>query len=274
MSVFFMRYPKGLKKVLTFSYDDGVKQDKRLVKLFNDYNLKATFNINTGLMDSQKNPNRLCKQEIVELFNNTSHEVAIHSLTHPWLERLPKPVLVSEIIKDKENIEEMFGKIVRGMAYPFGTTSQDVIDVLRQCDVIYARTTTASNSLELYRGDFLRFSPTCHHNSPNLTQLSQKFLNESPTGFPWMLYVWGHSYEFDNDNNWHLIENLCKSMSNAKDVWFATNLEVFEYILAYNSLIFSANGKIVFNPTCKEIFFADNLGNDFKVLPNQTLKLY
>ena len=37
----------GKMKAVTFSYDDGVTQDKRLIELFNKYGLKATFNINS-----------------------------------------------------------------------------------------------------------------------------------------------------------------------------------------------------------------------------------
>ncbi len=42
-------FPDNKYKALTFSYDDGVEQDRRLVKLFNQYNLKATFNLNSGM---------------------------------------------------------------------------------------------------------------------------------------------------------------------------------------------------------------------------------
>ena len=38
---------RGKMKAITFSYDDGVTQDKRLVDIFNKYGLKATFNINS-----------------------------------------------------------------------------------------------------------------------------------------------------------------------------------------------------------------------------------
>ncbi len=40
-------------KYLTFSYDDGVTQDIRLIELFNKYGMKATFNINSGLLEIQ-----------------------------------------------------------------------------------------------------------------------------------------------------------------------------------------------------------------------------
>ena len=40
----------GKKKALTFSYDDGVTQDVRLIKILNRYGLRATFNLNSGLL--------------------------------------------------------------------------------------------------------------------------------------------------------------------------------------------------------------------------------
>jgi hypothetical protein len=46
-------FPKGNKKALTLSYDDGVTQDRRLVQIFNKYNLKGTFNLNSGLQSEE-----------------------------------------------------------------------------------------------------------------------------------------------------------------------------------------------------------------------------
>lgn len=40
----------GKKKAFTLSYDDGVTQDVRLIEMFNKYNLKATFNLNSELL--------------------------------------------------------------------------------------------------------------------------------------------------------------------------------------------------------------------------------
>ena len=43
----FDRYKDGKRYALTFSYDDGCAQDRRLVELFNKYEMKATFNFNS-----------------------------------------------------------------------------------------------------------------------------------------------------------------------------------------------------------------------------------
>ena len=45
------------------------------------------------------------------------------------------------MLADRENLEAMFGGIIRGMAYPFGTTSDSVGASLKQCGIAYARST-------------------------------------------------------------------------------------------------------------------------------------
>ena len=50
-------YPQGLKKALTFSYDDGREFDRRLVEVFNQHGLKGTFHLNSGTLGLHA-PNR------------------------------------------------------------------------------------------------------------------------------------------------------------------------------------------------------------------------
>ena len=40
-----------------------------------------------------------------------------------------------------------------------------------------------------------------------------------------LMYVWGHSYEFDVNNNWDRIEEFCKMMSGKADIFYGTNRE-------------------------------------------------
>ena len=40
-------YPGGKEKALTFSYDDGVRHDLKLIDIFNRFGMKATFNLNS-----------------------------------------------------------------------------------------------------------------------------------------------------------------------------------------------------------------------------------
>lgn len=52
----FDRYPGGVMKALTLSYDDGVVHDRRLVEICNRYGLRGTFNLNSGTLG---NPGRI-----------------------------------------------------------------------------------------------------------------------------------------------------------------------------------------------------------------------
>ena len=56
-------------------------------------------------------------------------------------------------------------------------------------------------------------------------------------------------YEFDNNDNWDHLEEICKAISGKEDIWYATNMEICEYVKAYESLSYSADGKLIYNPT-------------------------
>ena len=47
MNKIYKAFPGGKHKVLTFSYDDGKLEDRRLVEIFNKNGLRGTFNLNT-----------------------------------------------------------------------------------------------------------------------------------------------------------------------------------------------------------------------------------
>ena len=59
-----MRFPEGRLKAVTFSYDDGVRQDERLIEIFDKYGVKGTFNINSGIMGSAENRGRWAPDEL------------------------------------------------------------------------------------------------------------------------------------------------------------------------------------------------------------------
>ena len=68
------------------------------------------------------------------------------------------------------------------------------------------------------------------------------------------MYVWGHSYEFDNNDNWEVIEEFCKFMGGREDIWYATNIEIIDYMEAAKRLQFSADGGAVFNPSARSVW--------------------
>ena len=249
----YMRFPEGKAKAITFSYDDGVKADKKLVKILNSYNLKATFNLNSRLFDCENWHGRMDEDETYKTFYESGHEVAIHGARHIFLNKIPMPEAVNEVITCRTYLEQKFGRIVRGMAYAYNGYNDEIIQALKSLGIAYARTTESSHSFDI-PCDWLRLKPTCHHADKFLPELLEKFLNGSPEQEfkhrePWLFYIWGHSYEFDDNNNWDIIESLAKKVSDKKDIWFATNGEIYDYVQAYNGLIFSVDGERALNPS-------------------------
>lgn len=260
--VLFMRFPEGRAKALTFSYDDDVKENARLVEILNQHHMKGTFNLNSGLyLPEEEDPlahRRMTKQAITDLFTDSPHEVAIHSYSHPFLETLPTSIASYEIMLDRNELEKQFHTIVRGMAYPFGTFSDKLISVAQNCGIAYARTVQSTEKFDIPT-DWLRMPATCHHNNPRLMDLAKQFVKKKVSHHPILFYLWGHSYEFEDNNNWDIIENFTDYMGNREnDIWYATNIEIYDYISDYEHLIWSADAGIVKNPTARTLWFSFN----------------
>ena len=274
----FLRFPDGKLKALTLSYDDGVEQDIRLVELLDKYGVKCTFNLNSGLFAKEgtvypegRVHRRMTLRMAQKLFENGNHEVAVHAYSHPFLEKLPEPNVMWEIINDRKFLEEKFGTIVRGMAYPFGTYNDTVVEILNKAGIVYSRTTKSTEDFSI-SDDWLRLPATCHHNNPKLMTLAERFTTETPEKSPWLFYLWGHSYEFEGDKNWFVIEEFLEKVSGKDDVWYATNIEIFDYITAYNSLQFSIDGKTVHNPSATDVWFYCDF-KEYCIKSGETIKL-
>ena len=251
-----MRFPGFRRHALTFSYDDGTVFDKRLVEIFDKYGVKGTFNLNTGEMGKGR---RLTAEECYELFKNSPHEVAVHGKHHLSLPEYDSATVTSDVLLDRLELERCYGRIIRGMAYAYGTYNDTVVDVLDKCGIVYSRTTKSTHSFDVPT-DWLRLHPTCHHRDARLDELADEFLvTETKANQMWkapirLFYVWGHSYEFNDNDNWELIESFCKKMGGHDFVWYATNMEIYDYVKAYESLIFSADSNTVYNPTSTDVY--------------------
>ncbi len=223
-------------KAITFSYDDGVSQDERLIELFNKYGLKCTFNLNSALF-GQKNTllregvsvshYRPSADEVRRIYEG--HEVAAHTLHHPILPTLSEKEIIKEVEEDRIALSNIFGYEVVGMAYPGGGVNNDdrVAKVIKNhTGVRYARTITSSHSFSPQE-NLYRFNPTVYHHGEfnRAFALAKEFL-ELETDTPKIFYIWGHSYEFDIGNNWDKMEELCKLISGKDDIFYGTNTEV------------------------------------------------
>ena len=274
----FMRFPDGKKKALTLSYDDGVEQDIRLIDIMKKNGLKGTFNINSGLYAkdeeqySEKDVHkRLTRDAALHLYKDSGMEVAVHGVTHLILEQLPSNLCVEEIFEDRKNLERDYKKIVRGMAYPHGSYNDEVVNILKQCGIAYSRTVEVTGKFDIPT-DWLRLPATCHHNDKQLMELAVSFVENKVSHAPQMFYLWGHSYEFDEYDNWYVIENFAKYIGCREDIWYATNIEIYDYIAAYKQLIFSTECVWIQNPTAIKLYFEVD-GQIYSVNSGETLDL-
>ena len=265
MNNVFMRFPGGKAKAVTFSYDDGVPQDKRLVKIFDRYNMKATFNLNC---ENNERPH-FTKEEIHEYYLSRGHEVAIHGANHRPNGNLRSIEGIREVLDCRLELEVKCERIIRGMAYPdsgitfmgnFGSYEQ-IKNYLIELDIAYARTLCGDNDHFMLPDDFHAWMPSAHHGNPKIMEYIDTFLNIDTSmqarhelRAPRLFYIWGHSFEFDRNNNWDRIEEICNRLANKPDVWYATNIEIYDYVQAYKSLIYSADGHMVYNPSALSVW--------------------
>ncbi|MFB3168627.1 polysaccharide deacetylase family protein [Neobacillus sp. 179-C4.2 HS] len=247
-----LTFPEGKHKVLTMSYDDGRAADRKLVKVFNEYGIKGSFHVNSGLLGFE---DRIPEEEVAQLYEG--HEISTHTVTHPTIARSPKEQLIEEIIEDRKSLERIAGYTVRGLSYPNGSYNRLIKEMLPYLGIEYARTVHSTGNFSI-PDDFHEWNPTCHHNR-NLIKLAEDFVQLNKKQYLYMMYVWGHSYEFDNDQNWDLIETFCEIISNKSEIWYATNIEIVDYFKAFQNLKFSADSHFVYNPSAISVWLsADN----------------
>ena len=285
MRYMFLRFPNGKPKAVTFSYDDATEQDLRLVKIFDKYNLKGTFN---HMSDAFKGSRAIPKDVIEENFLKKGHEIAVHGAFHRANGAVSYTSGIVDVLDCRRELESKYGMIIRGMAYPDSGVSrrstitdyQGIKEYLTKLGISYARTTVVTDRGDKFNlpADWHLWNPTAHHNDKQIFEIIEEFLSYDSANAtvtrrtPMLLYIWGHSSEFDNQNNWERIEEIAQKVSGKENVWYATNIEIYEYVEAFNRLVFSVDEKIIFNPTVKTLWL-DVDGKSVKIEPNQTIYL-
>ncbi len=224
-------------KAITFSYDDGVTQDIRLIELLNKYNLKCTFNLNSELLgkkgilirqNQQISHYKIHKDDVKYIYGE--HEIAVHTLTHPNLTTISnEDEIIRQVEQDRINLSELAGYEICGMAYPGGGVNNDdrVAKIIKEnTGVKYSRTIISNENFEI-QDNLYRFNPSIYHlDFDKLIELGKKFIDLNPEN-PQIFYIWGHSYEMDFETyNWVKLEEFFKLISNKDDIFYGTNREV------------------------------------------------
>ena len=254
-------WPEGKRKAFTVSYDDGITQDIRFIELLNKYKIKGTFNLNSGLLGQSGTINigkkpathtKVRPEDVKRVY--AGHEIASHGQYHTTICNTNSARCLNEILTCRKELEALAEHPITGFAYAFGAYDNTVLDALKSCGITYARTIKATHAFDI-PDDFLIWNPTCHHDDAMLPELTEKFLHDTSL-FPMLklFYVWGHCYEFDQNDNWDHIEIFLKKMSGHENIWYATNGEIEGYVSAYRQLVFSVDGRFVYNPTCMTVW--------------------
>ncbi len=225
-------------KAITFSYDDGVTQDIRLIGLFNKYGFKCTFNLNSELLggggELVRNGVTISHiknkpEDVKHIYDG--HEVAAHTLTHPLLPVIEdENEIIRQVEQDRINLSELCGYEVIGMAYPCGGQNNDdrtARIIMEHTGIKYARA-LATNGSFAPSDNLYRFEGTLYHHEEwdKLFGTGEKFL-ALPSDKPAIFYIWGHAYEFDiYPERWGMFEEFLQMMSGKDDIFYGTNKEV------------------------------------------------
>lgn len=250
-------YPQGKRKALTFSYDDGQKFDKRLVELFDSHGMKGTFHLNSGRLGLKRGKDDYVEPEqVAEVY--AGHEVACHGVEHRNLPTVTRQQVLLELARDRETLEKLTGGMVQGLSYAYGNYNEEVKEIAKSVGIKYAR--TIADTGNFYPPvDFLEWNPTCHHNN-HLLELGDQFLDVPGFYELPVMYVWGHSFEFGWPDDWSIIEAFTEKMAGREDIWYATNLEICDYIQAVRSQEFSADGLTMHNPAALSVWVSTQEG--------------
>lgn len=267
-------YPNGKKKAFNVTYDDGVLQDVRFVELLNKYNLKGTFNLNSLLMEKEFEwthesgcvVKRLKMDDVVTLYKG--HEVASHTLSHPYMDNLTKQEILYELSEDKVNLEKLFCREIKGFAIPFDYYSELIEQCVKECGFEYARISEESYSF-CPQKDFYKWRATVFHCDNRVISLTRQFVeNDDELA---LFQIVGHSYDLDVEDRWDVMEKIFKMISEQDNILPMTTIEITDYLKAMDKA--EITDRYIRNNSDISLWFDIN-GNVCEVKANCTARQY
>lgn len=242
------------KKYFTLSFDDGLEQDKEIIRILKEYGLRATFNLNSGLFGQKQKIGRISNIGILEMPDRDSikaklfyavdqhripedeieqvyrgFEVACHGFVHEALAKLDHSHQDESIGRCVEKLQQIVGYPIVGHAYAFGSVNKQAQKCLAKHGIIYGRGVQSSNGFSFLENP-LNYRPTNGMTDNNLFENTDKFLAAQPTHGDILFYIWGHGYEFDfgtKGSNWDRLKRFCEKMAGMDDIIYCSNRNVF-----------------------------------------------
>lgn len=217
---------------VTTSWDDGHRLDLRLAELLDKYDIPATFYIPINYADKKCLTNQEIKQ-IAKKF-----DVGGHTYHHADLTRLSAQNIKTEIVEGKKKLQEIVGREIFSLAYPYGLFNNTVVRIVKQTGFIGARNinlftrcwtdpfrmSTTVNAVNLSPYRYVKDSLSSHDYRFFSFILKDKLLFKNwyelairtldfiaVNGGIW--HLWGHSWEIDSYDDWGVLEEVLKRVS-------------------------------------------------------------
>lgn len=199
---------------ITTSWDDGSIQDMQIAELLHKYELPATFYVSNAT-------NQLAEEDLQELA--LEFELGGHTWSHPMdIKKLSKDDAYNDIRANKEWLEDIAQTEVTKFCYPRGRYNDGTIDVLKDLDFEYARTTLVGYTTEAT--DPFRTHTTVHVHPSRKEYINVNWLdyaiqqyNLSKKQQNGYYHIWGHGWEIEELNLWDDLEKLFAYIYGDKD---------------------------------------------------------
>lgn len=215
-------------KYFIFSIDDGTIYDREVIDIFNKYNIRATFNLNSGLQDfvwyqGDKPVERLKLYENRHIYDN--HEVASHSLTHPYLTSLSDEDVYREVKEDIDNIERIFDRKVTTFSFPFDYFDERTINIIKGVGVTQIILPKIDDSFR-FPSDLFHIKVTSWSIDDALEKVDRFIKDKDAEIF---IYL-SHSYDYEFADTYDKLEELCQKAKSSSDIKTITMSELISII--------------------------------------------
>ncbi len=119
------------ENLLAITFDDGFQDNLTVaLPLLEKYNLPATVFVTANFISKE---NYLTREELQKLASHPLITVGSHSFHHLHLSSLPEDEVRFELSESKKLLQEMIGKTVDLLAYPYGDCNKMVEKLSEQC---------------------------------------------------------------------------------------------------------------------------------------------
>ena len=212
-------------KYFIFSIDDGTIYDEKVIEIFNKHKIRATFNLNSGLQDfvwykDDRPVNRLNLYEHKHIYDN--HEVASHSLTHPYMTMCPDEEVFRQVVEDITNLSNIFNRSITTFAFPFTDFDDRTISIIKHISPISIIRVSEIDDSFKFPIDKWHVKITSWDIDDALKKVD-RFINDDTAD----LFVFvAHAYDFEFANSYDKLERLCELVLSDKNIKIITMNEL------------------------------------------------